>query len=71
MDNTIAAGNPVLIYGDFSSNYVITQRVGSSVELVPHLFGSNRRPTGQRGMLLWARYGADSINDSAFRMLVA
>ncbi|WP_428340758.1 phage major capsid protein [Mycobacterium sp.] len=71
MDNTITAGKHLLVYGDFSNGYVITQRVGSSVELVPHLFGPNRRPTGQRGMLLWARYGADSINDAAFRMLQA
>ena len=41
------------------------------MELIPHLFGANRRPTGQRGLWMWARYGADSINDSAFRMLQA
>ena len=70
MDNTVAAGKNLLVYGDFSQ-YVITQRVGSSLELIPHLFGANRRPTGQRGAWLWARYGADSINDAAFRMLVA
>ena len=70
MDNTVAAGKNLLVYGDFN-NYVITQRVGSSVELIPHLFGANRRPTGQRGVWLWARYGADSINDAAFRLLVA
>jgi HK97 family phage major capsid protein len=70
MDGTIAAGKNLAIYGDFS-NYVVTQRVGSSVELIPHLFGANRRPTGQRGLYMWARYGADSINDSAFRLLVA
>jgi HK97 family phage major capsid protein len=68
MDNTVAAGKNLLIYGDFS-NYVVTQRVGTSVELVPHLFGPNRRPTGQRGMLMWARYGADSVNDASFRLL--
>jgi HK97 family phage major capsid protein len=70
MDNTIAANKNLLVYGDFSQ-YVITQRVGSSLELIPHLFGSNRRPTGQRGVWLWARYGADSVNDNAFRLLVA
>jgi HK97 family phage major capsid protein len=70
MDGTIGAGKDLLIYGDFS-NYVVTQRVGSTVELIPHLFGANRRPTGQRGLYMWARYGADSINDSAFRMLQA
>ncbi len=48
MDNTVAAGKNLLVYGDFSQ-YVITQRVGSSLELIPHLFGTNRRPTGQRG----------------------
>jgi predicted phage gp36 major capsid-like protein len=44
MDGTIDAGqdNAIAVYGDFS-NYVITQRVGSSVELIPHLFGANRR----------------------------
>ena len=70
MDNTIAAGKNLLVYGDFS-NFVVTQRVGSSVELIPHLFGANRRPTGQRGLWMWARYGSDSINDAAFRMLQA
>jgi HK97 family phage major capsid protein len=67
---TAGQANPIAIYGDWS-NFVITQRVGSSMELIPHLFGANRRPTGQRGAWLWARYGSDSVNDSAFRMLVA
>ena len=71
MDNVIAAGKNLLIYGDFS-NYVVKQRVRSSVELIPHLFGpAGRRPTGQRGLYMWARYGADSINDAAFRTLQA
>jgi hypothetical protein len=72
MDGVIDSGqaNAIGLYGDFS-NYVVTQRVGTSVELIPHIFGQNLRPTGQRGMLMWGRYGADSINDAAFRMLVA
>jgi predicted phage gp36 major capsid-like protein len=41
-----------------------------SVELVPHLLHtSNNRPSGQRGWFAWARIGADSINDLAFRLL--
>jgi hypothetical protein len=48
MAAAISANNNLLVYGDFSQ-YVITQRVGSSWELIPHLFGANRRPTGQRG----------------------
>lgn len=71
MSAAIAAGNNLAIYGDFS-NFVVTQRVGTSVELIPHLFSPDHlRPTGQRGLWMWARYGADSINDSAFRMLAA
>jgi HK97 family phage major capsid protein len=70
MDVTIGAGRNLLIYGDFS-NFVVTQRVEATVELIPRLFGANRRPTGQRGLYMWARYGSDSINDSAFRLLQA
>ncbi|MFE7236092.1 phage major capsid protein [Streptomyces sp. NPDC057596] len=67
--NPAAAGdNRILILGDFQ-NYVIADRVGMTVEFIPHLVGSNRRPTGQRGWYAWYRVGADSVNDGAFRML--
>jgi HK97 family phage major capsid protein len=66
---TAAADNYVLILGDFS-NYYIIDRIGMSVELVPHLFATaNNRPTGQRGLYAYWRTGADSVNDGAFRML--
>ncbi|MFD7246971.1 phage major capsid protein [Streptomyces massasporeus] len=64
----VTANNFVMIYGDFR-NFVIVDRIGSSIELIPNLFGSNRRPTGQRGAMLWFRTGSDSVNDAAFRML--
>lgn len=57
------------ILGDFS-RYVIAQRVGMNVELVPHLFDvTNNIPTGMRGWLAWARVGADSVDDNAFVLL--
>lgn len=71
MDGTItaAATNFVLIYGDFQ-NYVIADRIGMTVEFIPHLFHtSNNRPSGQRGWYAYYRVGADSVNDGAFRML--
>ncbi|MER5943887.1 phage major capsid protein [Streptomyces sp. NPDC001928] len=72
MDSTISAAatasNYLMIYGDHS-NFVIVDRIGSTVELIPNMMGSNRRPTGQRGALLWFRTGSDSVNDAAFRML--
>jgi HK97 family phage major capsid protein len=67
--STTAAGN-VLVVGDFR-NYVIAERAGMEVELVPHLFGTtNGRPTGQRGWFAYARHGANSVNDLGFRLLV-
>ncbi|MFB6512111.1 phage major capsid protein [Streptomyces virginiae] len=72
MDGTVtaAAENYLAVYGDWS-NYVIADRVGVTVEFIPHLVGSNRRPTGQRGWYAYYRVGADSVNDGAFRMLNA
>lgn len=61
--------NYMAVFGDFS-NYVIADRIGMTVEFIPHLFGTaNGRPTGQRGWYAYYRTGADSVNDAAFRML--
>lgn len=68
MANLGGAVSGLAIVGDWS-NYLIAQRAGMSVELVPHLTGANGRPTGERGWYAWARVGADSINDNGFRML--
>lgn len=66
---TAAAENYMAVFGDFS-NYVIADRIGMTVEFIPHLFGTaNGRPTGQRGWYAYYRTGADSVNDAAFRML--
>ena len=65
---TTGAAN-ILVVGDFS-NFVIAQRAGMTVELVPHLFGvTNGRPLGARGWFAYARHGFDSVNDAAFRLL--
>ena len=53
-----------VIYGDLSQ-FVLVDRIGSTVEIVSHLFGSNRRPTVQ-GALLWFRTGSDVV-PQAFR----
>lgn len=60
--------NFLVVYGDFS-NFVIVDRIGTTLEIVPHLFGSSRRPTGQRGALLYARTGSDVVVPQAFRLL--
>lgn len=67
-DPAATATNLILLAGDFSQ-YCITDRIGSRIELIQNLVGGNQRPTGQRGAFLWARVGADSLIDNAFRVL--
>jgi HK97 family phage major capsid protein len=57
-----------IVVGDFS-RYLIARRAGMALEPVPMLVGTNHRPTAQRGAFAWARVGADSISDTAFRLL--
>lgn len=65
---TTGASN-LLLLGDWQ-NYLVAQRAGMQVELVPHLFHTdNNRPRGQRAWYAWARLGGDSINDLGFRLL--
>ena len=67
MDGTLtgAAADYTLLHGDFSQ-YVIQDRVGTSIELVPHLLGATRRPSGERGFLQHWRVGADVLVPGAF-----
>jgi HK97 family phage major capsid protein len=65
---TTGAAN-ILVVGDFK-NYVIFDRVGSRVEFLPHLLGSNRRPSGSRGLWFWWRVGGKTVNTNAFRLLL-
>ena len=62
-------GNGFLVFGDFSQ-FLIVDRVGMSVELVPHLFGANQRPTGQRGLYAIWRNDSKILVPNAFRILV-
>lgn len=47
------------VYGDIRAGYVIGDRLGLSLEIIPHLFGAtNRYPTGQRGAYaIWRNDG--------------
>lgn len=64
---TTGAAN-LAILGNFQ-HYVIAQRVGMNIELIPHVVDGSGLPKGQRGWYAWARVGADSIYDDAFRLL--
>ena len=71
MDGVIdaLATNRVLLFGDMS-NYVIADRIGLTVEFIPHLFATGaNRPSGQRGVFAFFRSGADSVNDGGLAIL--
>jgi HK97 family phage major capsid protein len=69
MTSTMATTNKVAIYGDFS-NFLIADRLGGTIELIPHLFGvTNRFPMGQRGLYYYWRVGSDVLVQNAFRYL--
>lgn len=76
MDDVFGTGNVtsasdvgLLVVGDFR-NFLIANRVGSTVETVQHVIDTTTgNPTGQRGILMWRRLGSDVINTSGFRLL--
>ena len=47
--STVTTGTKVGLYGDFFAGYLIADRIGMTAQIVQHLFGASRRPTGQRG----------------------
>jgi HK97 family phage major capsid protein len=57
------------VVGDFS-RYVVVQRAGMSVELVPTIFdASTQRPTGERAWFATARHGLGVSDANGFRLL--
>jgi HK97 family phage major capsid protein len=69
MDTTISTGSNIMVQGDFKQ-YLIVDRVGMGIELIPHLFGTvNNFPTGQRGILAIWFNNARILVPNAFRML--
>lgn len=63
------AHNYIAVYGDIRQAYRINDRIGMSIELVPHTFGANGRPTGNRGWFARWRVGAGMLNADAARVL--
>lgn len=69
MPTTLVSGNKVFVQGDFKQ-FLIVDRVGMGIELIPHLFGAaNRYPTGQRGILAIWFNNSKVLVDNAFRAL--
>jgi HK97 family phage major capsid protein len=65
---TATTGAKPLLAGDMDE-FRIVDRLGMNIELIPHLFGANRRPTGQRGLYAIWRTGSAVLVPNAFRFL--
>jgi HK97 family phage major capsid protein len=72
MDSIINAAatenNFVLAYGDWMRAFVIVDRIGATVEILPG-FGANQRPTGQRHLFITSRHGSEIVVPQAARLL--
>ena len=71
MDGTYGSGeNYVMVFGDFAAGYTIVDRVGMTIETLPHLFGnSNNFPNGMRGLWAYWRTGGRVTNSEALAVL--
>jgi HK97 family phage major capsid protein len=66
MSSTFTTGQKLMVFGDFSY-YKIIDRIGMSIETIPHLFDvTNNMPTGQRGLYAYWRNGAKVLDAAAF-----
>jgi HK97 family phage major capsid protein len=69
MQGAVTEGKVIAIYGDIAAGFKIVDRIGMQIELVPHLFGENGRPTGERGLYAYWRVGSKVVVPNALRAL--
>lgn len=60
--------NRVAIFGDFNQ-FLIVDKLGLTVELIPHLVDGSGNPTGERGLFAYWRNSSVVLVDGAFRVL--
>lgn len=68
MASAVTTGSKILLLGDFRY-YLIVDRIGMTVEVIPHLFGGSGRPTGTRGLYAFWRNTGKVLSSSAFKVL--
>jgi HK97 family phage major capsid protein/HK97 family phage prohead protease len=69
MTGTTATGVKFLLFGDFQQ-FLIVDRIGMSVELIPQIFGASGRPTGQRGIYAIWMNNSKILVPGAFKVLI-
>jgi len=66
MQSTIVNATKIMVVGDFTY-FLIVDRIGMTVELVPHIFGPvSRFPIGQRGLYAYWRNSSKVLSSAAF-----
>lgn len=65
----LTTGTTQLLYGDFRAAFTIGDRLGMTAEIVGHLMGATRRPTGERGLFVFWRTGSKTVVPEALRYL--
>jgi HK97 family phage major capsid protein len=68
MATATTSNSKILVLGDFAY-FLIVDKIGLNMELVPHLFGSNGRPTGTRGFFAYWNNTSKVLSPNAFRVL--
>jgi HK97 family phage major capsid protein len=69
MQATVVNATKIMVVGDFS-RFLVLDRIGLTVEVVPHIFGTaNRFPIGQRGLYAYWRNTSKVLDANAFRAL--
>jgi HK97 family phage major capsid protein len=68
---TFTTGQLIGVVGDFSRYFKIIDRVGLTIETIPHLFGASQGnlPTGQRGLFAFWRVGSKVLDAAGFKTL--
>jgi HK97 family phage major capsid protein len=66
MQATVVNATKIMVVGDFNY-FLIVDRIGMTVELIPHIFGATARfPIGQRGLYAYWRNTSRVLAGSAF-----
>lgn len=67
MTTTTTSNSKILTLGDFGRYFIIVDKIGLNLELVPHLFGGTANyPTGQRGFFAYWFNNCKVLDPAAF-----
>ena len=64
-----AAGERIMLFGDFANGFLIVDKVGMTIEIDPHVRNGDGKWIGARALLAHYRNSSKVINDNALRAL--